>query len=152
MYWFRAENRQLQSATSNSPLHNRVGADHIIPMPRILPFLMLTAVGACALPQTHWEKEGSDETMAMTDLGSCRKAARDESLAAYPFGYPLGFPATTPPASPFYGVSGSLFWDQNRVYAETRLTKFCMHNKGYQLVTVAPPTVAPPQAAAPVSP
>ena len=113
-------------------------------MRQILPFLMLAALGACALPETRWEKDGADRAMAMTDLGSCRKAARDESLAAYPFGYPLGFPASSPPSSPFYGVSGSLFWDQNRVYAESRLTQFCMHNKGYQLVTVAPPQAAAP--------
>jgi hypothetical protein len=46
----------------------------------VLPFLMLTAVAACALPQTRWEKEGVDDQMAINDLGYCRMAARNEAF------------------------------------------------------------------------
>ena len=105
-------------------------------MRRILPFLMLAALQACSFPETRWEKEGADHAMAMNDLAGCRKAARDEAFAAYPFGYPLG--------SPFYGFQRSMWWDDNRQYAESRLTQFCMRNMGYQLVTVSPPQITAP--------
>ncbi len=107
-------------------------------MRRILPFLMLAAISACALPDTHWEKQGVDYQMALNDLGYCKTAARQETFATYPFGY----------ASPFYGLRREPWvWDNDRFYAESRLTSFCMHAKGYQLVTVQPP-----QAQAPVAP
>jgi hypothetical protein len=111
-------------------------------MRRILPFLMLTVVAACSLPQTRWEKDGADEKMAMGDLGYCRTAARNEAFATT--SYPYGF------GSPFYGFRrypGSWAWDNDRYYAENRLTSFCMRAKGYELVTVQPPQpqTQPPQ-------
>jgi len=118
-------------------------------MRRILPFLMLMTVPACALPQTRWEKDGADEKMALNDLGYCKKAARDEAFTTYPYGF----------GSPFYGFhryAGSWAWDNDRYYAESRLTSFCMRAKGYQLVTVKPaqPQTQPPQTppAAPPTP
>jgi hypothetical protein len=115
-------------------------------MRRVLPFLMLTAVAACALPQTRWEKEGVDDQMAMDDLGYCRIAARNEAFSTFPIGY----------NSPFYGYSYGFrrwpgwAWDNNRFYAENRLTSFCMEAKGYQLVTVQPaPQTQPPAAPTP---
>jgi hypothetical protein len=114
-------------------------------MRRILPFLLLTAVAACALPQTRWEKDGVDEQLAIADLGYCRTAARNEAFATAPFGY----------ASPFYGfhrAPGWWAWDNDRFYAESRLTSFCMRAKGYQLVTVQPPQTQPPQTQPPASP
>ena len=56
-------------------------------MRRILPFLMLAALSACAFPQTRWEKDGADEALTVGDLNYCRKAARDEAFATYPFGF-----------------------------------------------------------------
>jgi len=104
-------------------------------MRRILPFLMLAALSACALPQSRWEKDGADEALTVGDLNYCRKAARDEAFATYPFGY----------GSPFFGLRRWAMWDDNRYFAETRLTQFCMHAKGYQLVTVQPaPQTTPP--------
>ena len=114
-------------------------------MRRILPFLMLATVAACALPETRWEKEGADVALANNDLGYCRAAARNEAFATYPYGY----------ASPFYGfrrAPGWWAWDNNRFYTENRLTSFCMHAKGYQLVTVQQtPQTQPPSPAAPTS-
>jgi len=111
-------------------------------MPRILPFLMLATLGACAFPESHWEKEGADLQLTTNDLGYCRQAARNEAFQVYPYGF----------ASPFYGFRRwPGYWNGDRFYAEGRLTSFCMHAKGYQLVTVqpAPQTQAPPAAAAP---
>jgi hypothetical protein len=121
-------------------LHNSNQQDHIILMRRILPFLLLTAVSACALPQTRWEKDGADVALTTNDLGYCRAAARNEAFATYPFGF----------GSPFYGFRRwPGYWDGDRFYAESRLTSFCMHAKGYQLVTVQPtPQTQPPVAPA----
>jgi hypothetical protein len=102
-------------------------------MRRILPFLLVLAVAACALPETRWEKDGADEALSMNDLSYCRKAARDEAFSAYPFGF----------SSPFYGFHRWPNWEDNRLLAESRLTQFCMRAKGYQLVTISPPQAAP---------
>ena len=106
-------------------------------MRRILPFLMLAGLSACALAQTRWEKDGADEALTAGDLGYCRQAARDEAFVASPYGF----------GSPFYGFRRWPLWDNNRYYTESRLTQFCMRNKGYQLVTVSPPQAVPPAAA-----
>jgi hypothetical protein len=105
-------------------------------MRRILPFLMLAALSACTLPETRWEKEGATEALTASDLDYCRKAARDEAYDAYPYGF----------GSPFYGFHRWAMWDDNRYYTESRLTQFCMRNKGYQLVTVSPPQTTAPTA------
>jgi hypothetical protein len=102
-------------------------------MRKILPILLLATVAACALPQTRWEKEGADEKLTAGDLTSCRQAARDEAFVGYPYGF----------GSPFYGFHRWAHWDDDRFYAEGRLTDFCMRNKGYQLVTIPPPQAAP---------
>lgn len=107
-------------------------------MRRILPFLLVATVAACTLPQTRWEKDGADDALAANDLGYCRKAARDEAFSAYPFGF----------GSPFYGFHRWSAWNENRYLAESRLTQFCMHAKGYQLVTLSPPQAASPAAPA----
>jgi hypothetical protein len=107
-------------------------------MRRILPVLMLFAVAACGLPETRWEKDGADEKLTAGDLTYCRKAARDEAFQVSPFGYD----------SPFYGFHRWTLLNDNRSYTESRLTDFCMHNKGYQLVTVPPPQATPPAAPA----
>jgi hypothetical protein len=110
-------------------------------MRRILPFLMLTVVAACALPQQRWEKEGADEALTTNDLGYCRAAARNEAFATYPYGY----------GTPFYGFRRWPNWNDDRFFAQTRLTSFCMRAKGYQLVTVQPPQASsgPPPPPAP---
>ena len=103
-------------------------------MRRILPFLLLATVAACALPQTRWEKDGADEVLTANDLGYCRAAARNEAFSAYPYGF----------GSPFYGFPRSLAWEENRSMAESRLSQFCMRAKGYELVTIRPPQAAAP--------
>jgi hypothetical protein len=121
------------------PLHKSSPHDHIIAMRKILPFVLLSAMAACSFPETRWEKDGADEKLTAADLGYCRKAARDEAFATYPFpygGYPFG--------SPFYGFRRPFYWDDNRSFAETRLAQFCMRSKGYELVTVTPPQTTAP--------
>jgi hypothetical protein len=130
-------------AIESPRLHNSNRQDHIIPMRRILPFLMLTTVAACAFPQTRWEKDGVDDQMAMNDLGYCKTAARNEAFVTYPFGF----------GSPFYGIRREPWvWDNDRFYAESRLTSFCMRSKGYQLVTVQPPQAVQTSPPAPPAP
>ena len=107
-------------------------------MRRILPFLLLATVAACAFPQTRWEKDGADEVLTANDLGYCRAAARNEAFSAYPYGF----------GSPFYGFNRWAAWDDNRFLAESRLTQFCMRAKGYERVTVSPPQAATPAAPA----
>lgn len=115
-------------------------------MPRILPFVtlattMLGMLAACAFPETRWEKDGTDAQTATNDLAYCRAAARNEAFVTYPFGY----------ASPFYGYRRLPYWDNDRFYAEGRLTNFCMRAKGYQLVTVQPQPRTQPPAPPPTS-
>ncbi len=67
------------------------------------------------------------------DLSDCRIAARDESMRNY-------YPAP----APLYGAHRWFIWDQysesQRFYAEGNLTRFCMRNKGYELVPDRPAT------------
>jgi len=108
-------------------------------MRRILPFLMLAGVAACSFPQTRWEKDGVTDQAAAADLVACRHAASQEAFATYP--YPYG--------SPFFGYRRWPYWEDNRFYAESRLTSFCMRSKGYALVTVKPPQASTPTAPPP---
>ena len=103
-------------------------------MRRILPFLIALVATACALPESHWEKEGADLQMTANDLAYCRAAARNEAFAAYPFPY----------GSPFYGYPRGIHMEDERFFAESRLTTFCMRNKGYQSVTLNPPQATTP--------
>ena len=93
-------------------------------------------LAACGQPM-RWEKAGVDETVTLKDLSSCRVAARDEAMRNY---YPAPFFGP-------YGLRHSLLWDQraesNRFQAEINLTNFCMRNKGYALVPIAPQTTSP---------
>ncbi|SJZ50081.1 hypothetical protein SAMN02745126_01366 [Enhydrobacter aerosaccus] len=110
-------------------------------MRRVPPLLLLAFASACSLPETRWEKPGADEKATANDLADCRRAARQEAFQAWPFftyGPPYwGFPSWgwgSPWGFPYWGQ-----YDSSRFYTENRLTDFCMRNKGYQLVTIAPP-------------
>ena len=83
---------------------------------------------SCAGLSTHWEKEGADQAVLQRDLNDCRTAARDEAMRTwYPGPGPL-----------FVGPRHFMAWEQysdsQRFYAEGNLTRFCMRNKGYELV------------------
>ena len=119
--------------------------DHITGMRKILPVLLLLAVAACGTP-ARWQKPGVSDEITEDDMKSCRQAAWQEANRYYPFGYyPFGF---GPPV--WGGRRGNyMLWqmrqDNDRFYAENRLTSFCMRTKGYELVPVqqAPQTQAP---------
>jgi hypothetical protein len=117
-------------------------------MRKVPPLLLLALVSACAFPETRWEKAGVDEKVTANDLTDCRRAARREAFETWPY-FTYGPPYW---GFPYWGwgpsYRGLPYWNRyssNQFYAESRLTDFCMRNKGYQLVTVTPPqTKAPP--------
>ncbi len=111
-------------------------------MRKVPPLLLFALVSACSFPETRWEKAGSDEKATQNDLVDCRRAARREAFEASPY-FAYG--------PPFWGFR---YWDRfesNRFYTENRLTDFCMRNKGYQLVTVAPPQAKQPPTPVPTT-
>jgi hypothetical protein len=102
-------------------------------MRKVPPFLLLTALSACALPETRWVKEGADEKATSSDLVACRNAAQQETFDASPY-YGFGPPFWHFRRWGYYGYYGG-----DRFYTEGRLTDFCMRNKGYALITIPPP-------------
>lgn len=90
--------------------------------------VMTLMLGACDQPM-RWEKHGADAEARARDLDECRAAASDESNRNY-------YPAS--------GVAGDDNWrwptnwpqraESQRFYAETNLTRFCMRNKGWELM------------------
>lgn len=118
-------------------------------MRQLLALAALLPLAACASgPPREWEKAGTDREMARQDLGECRRAASAEALRIQYDGF-VGFSHFR---SPYYGRGGYFFRqqraDSDRFYNESRLTNFCMHNKGYELNLVqtdgAPVTSPPP--------
>jgi hypothetical protein len=117
-------------------------ADHITAMRKVLPVLLMLGVAACATPM-RWEKPGVSDEGTAVDLGSCRHAAQLEANR-YPYswggwgGWGWGF-----------GRRSSLMWqmqaDNERFFAENRLTNFCMRTKGYEMVVVRRPQTQAPQ-------
>jgi hypothetical protein len=98
----------------------------------LMPGLLALAAAGCAFPDTRWVKPGADEQATASDLVTCRHAAEQESYNSPTFISP--------------GWAGR-YWSRaeaNRFYDESRLTRFCMQNKGYELVAVPPPQTGAP--------
>jgi len=103
-------------------------------MRKVLTVMLALSVAACG-PALRWEKSGADEKATADDLVGCRRAAQDEVAREFPFYY---YPWT-------YPIGRPVFWHRSeldRSYSEDRLTSFCMRNKGYAQVPVAPQTPA----------
>ncbi len=117
-------------------------------MRRVVPFLLLLAVSACG-PELRWDKPGATQQMVATDMTACRSAAQVEANRYF---YPWGWGGW----GWGYGRHSGLMWsmraDSDRFLTETRLTAFCMRNKGYEQVPVQPQTQAPPPPASPEPP
>lgn len=106
-------------------MRSAVTPSWIVALPLLLPALLLTA---CNQTMT-WEKPGGYAEAGDRDLDECRAASSDESNRNY-------YPAS--------GVQSSTSWrwptdwpqraESQRFYAETNLTRFCMRNKGWELV------------------
>ncbi|MBS0219328.1 MAG: hypothetical protein JSR91_01180 [Proteobacteria bacterium] len=109
-------------------------------MRKIPPFLLLLVLSACSIPETRWEKAGADEQATKSDLLTCRQAAQQETFISTPY-YGLGY-GFGPYPGRFH--RWNYFYESDRLYAQGRLTDFCMRNKGYQLVTIQPPQTRPP--------
>lgn len=130
-------------------------------MRRLLILAAVTSLTACASsPPRLWEKEGATPQTTTADLLECRRAARQE--ASYETGY-IGFGGYSRFGPfPSYGYRrGPYFWPgpfyrrgpfwgapEVEFNQQSRLSAFCMRNKGYELVTLPPapgqvPTVAP---------
>jgi len=97
-----------------------------------LPLLLMMAASACSMPQTRWEKADTDEKTMTDDLSACRRAAEQEAFVLYPSAF----------GPPFLWYHRWAYFNDNRFYAESRLTNFCMRNKGYQLITIPRPQPA----------
>ena len=102
----------------------------------------LGTLTACTQPM-RWEKPGADEAALVRDQNDCKVAAQEESNRNF-------YPA---PIGPLYGWRWTSAWAQQaesqRFYAETNLTRFCMRNKGWELVPTT--ASAPSLPAAPVA-
>ena len=109
-------------------------------MRRVVPFLLMLAVSACGTPM-RWDKPGATDQMVQTDMSACRQAAQIEADRYYPY-YPWGWGGWG------WGRRSGLMWqmraDDERFFAESRLTAFCMRTKGYEQVPIQPQTQAPP--------
>lgn len=100
-------------------------------MRRLVTLLSIVAplgtLAACA-PPMHWDKPGADQAALVRDQNDCRVGAQEESNRNF-------YPA---PIGPLYGWRWTSAWAQQaesqRFYAETNLTRFCMRNKGWELV------------------
>ncbi len=100
-------------------------------MSRLVTFLSFVAslgtLTSCAQPM-RWDKPGADQATLLRDQNDCRVAAQEESNRNF-------YPA---PIGPLYGWRWTSAWAQQaesqRFYAETNLTRFCMRNKGWELV------------------
>jgi hypothetical protein len=117
-------------------------------MRKVLPVLLMLGVAACA-PTMRWDKPGVSDEGAVSDLNSCRHAAQVEANRYYPY-YPWGFGGGWGWGWGF-GRRSSVFWqmraDDERFYAENRLTSFCMRTKGYEQVRIEKPQPPAPQPA-----
>jgi len=99
-------------------------------MRKVPPALLLglyLGLAGCSALAVHWEKPGADQAMMQKDLSTCRIAVRDESMRNY-----------YPSPAPLFRRRHWYAWDQysesQRFFAENNLTRFCMRNKGYELV------------------
>jgi hypothetical protein len=123
------------------PFSSSVAPDHITAMRKVLTVILALSAVACG-PAMRWEKPGVDDKTTADDLIGCRLAARDEVEREFPFYYPW----------PSYPTRHPIYWQRaelDRSYGESRLTSFCMRNKGYAQVPAAPQTQAPPPPASP---
>jgi hypothetical protein len=134
-------------------------------MRRLLILAAVTSLTACASsPPRLWEKEGATPQTTTADLVECRRAARQEAFyetsnlgfGGYSRFGPIPYYAYR--RGPYFGPRpfyrrGPYFWGywgapDVEFNQQSRLSAFCMRNKGYELVTLPPapgqvPTVAP---------
>ncbi|HZQ00423.1 MAG TPA: hypothetical protein VFB13_12840 [Reyranella sp.] len=94
---------------------------------RRLFLLVAVCLDGCSSLAVHWEKPGVDQAMLEKDMSDCRLAARDEAFRNY-------YPAPGPLFGPRHWLAWSNYAESQRFYAESNLTRFCMRNKGYELV------------------
>jgi hypothetical protein len=119
-------------------------------MRRIVPFLLMLAVSACGTVM-RWDKPGATDQMVTADFSSCRSAAQQEANRYYPF-YPWGWGGWGGWAGRHSGLMWQMRADDERFFAQNRLTAFCMRTKGYEQVEVKQPQTQAPQQPPPASP
>ncbi len=104
-------------------------------MRKVVPAVLLLAVAGCST-HAHWEKPGATEQMTVADAVDCRRAATREAFVYNPEGM---LPPLWPPTRRGYWLYWQQLQDTQRLYAENRLTAFCMRNKGYELLPTPEP-------------
>ena len=107
----------------------------------LLGLATLLALAACSNQTTRWEKPQVTAEAASADLQDCRVQAQREAFRSIGLGGPWGY-GYPYYGSPYYGAGGVFYEARRRneqYFAESRLTAFCMQNKGYERVVVEQP-------------
>lgn len=112
---------------------------HVYPVTRLLrpplSVILMFGVAACLATPMRWERPGTPD--ANRDEAECRAQARQQAIDALPYG-------DGPPLYGFTSNVSMLQWkmaiDDDRAYLEEDLTRACMHQKGFLLVPVNPPS------------
>jgi hypothetical protein len=97
---------------------------------QVLCAIMVLVLASCAAPSMRWERPGSAD--AAEDEAACRGAAKREAAWQLPYG----------DGPPIFGVRRQLSFlewkmaiDNQRFYLEQDLTRVCMLERGYRLVS-----------------
>ena len=96
----------------------------------LLAATICVGFAGCAIPPSHWEKEGTDQVARQQDLATCRVSARDEVERN-------SYYSPTPIYRPIW-QGPYLFSGARNYVSQGDLTRFCMRNKGYELVPDQP--------------
>lgn len=101
----------------------------------LLGVAALLTLGACAQTATRWDKPQATAEAAAADLQDCRVQAQKEAFRSVG-PYSAGYPFHGPPFFRGWRYDYEARLRQEQYFAETRLTSFCMRNKGYERVVV----------------
>ena len=105
---------------------------------RGLPFLLLPLLALGACQSAHWEKPYATAESTQADITDCQRQAQREAFYQSWRVSPLFFyPSPYRPGSAAYHQWRWHYQqrvENDRFFREQQLARFCMRNKGYQLV------------------
>lgn len=123
-----------------------------MPCMRVLPLLLLLALGACATTPYAWQRpetgeRPSDELVAMCRAEAAREAQRTALMGTWPSSGMVWGRGRAPGWG--YGMGWSPGWGSMAISQRTQeLTGFCLRVQGFQFLPVEP-VAAPKPAEAP---
>jgi len=98
--------------------------------------VIIVALTLAGCDEYTWERPGTTGVVQQNDYNDCRQQARSEAFRSYAFN--SGFAIMGPRYWGFHQQPDYGSWRQRLqsepVSYQNRLTKFCMHNKGYTLI------------------